>query len=132
MKMIKVCLNGQKLCMRNSSLLELITEVLKHLSLKRVNNTLRKGTSSQQLNLMPRYPLSILRPKPQKFQELLEKGLTREDPEGGYQGTKLPILQILSMAQTRFQSLVLDSGCWKLIVDKRHMFKEVELKERSR
>src|ERR1044072_8183794 len=105
--------------MKNSSLLELITEVLKHLSLKRVNNTLRRGTSSQQLNLMPRYPLSILRPKPQKFQELLKKGLTREDPEGEYQGTKLSVLQILRTAQTRFQSLVLDSGCWQLIMDKR-------------
>src|ERR1044072_9611228 len=118
MKMIKVCLNGQRLCIRNSSLLELITEVLKHLSLKIVNNTFRRGTSSQQLNLMPRYHLSILWPKPQKFQELLEKGLTREDPECGYQGTKLFVLQILRTAQTRFQSLVLDNGRWQLMLDK--------------
>src|ERR1044072_1123698 len=63
-----------------------------------------------------------------KFQELMGRRLTREDPENGYQRTKLSFLQIFLTGPVRHQSWYLDSGCLQHIKQERHMFLELELK----
>src|ERR1044072_8824029 len=114
--------------MRNLFLLAHRSEVPNQLILRVVELNPRRGTSPQGLNLMPRYHLSIMRLKHPKLQELLGRRLTREDPESGYQRTKLFSLQIFSSGSVRHQSLYLDNGCLQLMMDERHMFQELELK----
>src|ERR1044072_9021468 len=80
---------------------------------------------------MSRYLSSILWLKHTKFQELLGRRLTREDPENGYQRTKLFFLQIFLTAPLRHQSWHLDNGCLQLIKEGRHVFLELELKPGS-
>src|ERR1044072_2045615 len=115
--------------MRNLFLLAHMSEVSNQLFLRVVEDNPRRGTSPLGLNLMPRYYLSILRPKHPKFQELLgRRRLTRKDPEGGYLRTKLFILQISLTALLRHQSWYLDSGCSRRKTGERHMFQKLELK----
>src|ERR1044072_9972433 len=66
-----------------------------------------------------------------KFQELLGRRLTKEDPENGYKRTKLSFLQIFLTDLLRHQSWHLDSGCLQLIKEGRHMFLKLEFKSES-
>src|ERR1044072_4353133 len=113
--------------MSNLFLLAHMSEVLNQLIMRVVKDNPRRGTSPQGLRLMPRYHSSILRLKHPKFQELLGRRLTREDPENGYQRTKLSFLQIFLTAPLRHQSWNLDSRCWQHMKGERHMFQELEL-----
>src|ERR1044072_6868538 len=97
--------------MSNLFILAHMSEVPNQLILRVVENNPRRGTSPQGLNLMPIYHLSVLRLKHPKFQELLGRRLTRENPENGYHRTKLSFLQIFLIAPVRHQSWYLDSGC---------------------
>src|ERR1044072_2541366 len=100
-------------------LLAHISEVLNQLTLRVVKDDPRRRTSPQGLNLMPRYHQSTLRLKHPKFQELLGRRLTREDPESGYLRTKSFILQISLTTPLRHQSWYLDSGCWRHMTGER-------------
>src|ERR1044072_7979031 len=69
-----------------------------------------------------------MRLKHPKFQELLGRRLTREDPESGYLRTRLSILQISLTAPLKHQSWYLDSGCSRHMTGERHLFQRLELK----
>src|ERR1044072_3513781 len=114
--------------MRIFFLLAHMSEVPNQLILMVVEDNPRRGTSPQGLNLMPRYHLSIMRLKHPKFQELLGRRLTREDPESGYLRTKLFILQISLTAPQKHQSWYLDNGCSRHMTGERHLFQKLELK----
>src|ERR1044072_6350616 len=128
MKTIRLSIRSQRLCMSNLFLLAHMSEVLNQITLRVVKDNPRRETSPHGLNLMPRYQPSTLQPKPPKFQELLGKRLTKEDPESGYLRTKLFILQISLTAPLRHHSWYLDSGCSRHMTGERHMFQKLELK----